>query len=130
MDAARLARTAAVATVVIWGLKALAIWAAGGLGESPFEGPLFFLGLLALLVTGASLGVALTRGRPTPVRVGAGVVGLLAAGAVGSLADAVAGAVVPESAGWVEAEAGLWLTALVFLALAFLLLRPRPAPAA
>ena len=127
MDAARLARTAAVATVVVWGVKALAIWAAGGLEKSPLEGPLFFLGLLAALVTGAAFGAALTAGRPTWLRAAAGVAGVIGALLLVSAGDALSGAVVPDSAGWVQEEAGLWLAALLLLVLTAVALRPRPA---
>ncbi|MFP5218240.1 MAG: hypothetical protein ACLGIG_00680 [Actinomycetes bacterium] len=128
MDAARLARAAAVAAVVLWGAKAIAIWVAGGLDESPLEGPLFFLGLLAAVTAGGAIGAALTHGRATGVRVAAAVAGVLAGAALGALADALSRAVLPDSTGWVQAEAGLWLSALVLVAVAFLVLPRRRAP--
>jgi hypothetical protein len=47
-----------LAAVAAWGIKAVAIGVAGGLEKSPFEGPLFRIGLLALVVAFAAAGVA------------------------------------------------------------------------
>lgn len=68
--------------VAAWALKATAIAVAGGLDQSPFEGPLFGLGLILLLTAFAATGLAITTGRRTGMRVlGAGG-GLLAVGLV------------------------------------------------
>ena len=50
MSASRLAVLAAIASVVAWRLKAVAIAIAGGLDKSPLESPLFVLGLVAIVV--------------------------------------------------------------------------------
>jgi hypothetical protein len=115
----RTATLCAVGAVVAWGLKAVAIAVAGGLGRSPFEGPFFFLGLGRLPVAFVAAGLALTEGRNGAARV-LGVVAALVVGiAVSGLLPAAMGALVPDSAGWVEAEAGLWaigtITAATFL---------------
>ena len=116
MDAIRVARTAAIAAVVIWTAKALAIWAAGGLDESPLESPLFVLGLVAFLVASAALGIVVVGAMASWLRavvaVGCVVVALL----VISLFDTLSGAVLPDSTGWVQEEAGLWVAALLLLA--------------
>ena len=101
-----------------WGLKAVVIAVAGGLDQSPLETPLFLLGLLSIVVSFASLGVALARGRPVALKVVGGVVGILIGGALSALASAVAAAAIPDSAGWVQEEAGLWLSALLAVAVA------------
>ena len=117
MTASRLAVLAAIASVVAWGLKALAIGAAGGLDQSPFEGPLFVLGLVAIVVAFASLGVAVATRRPRAFKVFGGLVGVLVGFGLSMLASVVAAAAVPDSAGWVQAEAGLWVSALLALGL-------------
>jgi hypothetical protein len=111
MSASRLAVLAAVTAAVGWGLKAVAIGVAGGLDRSPFEGPLFFLGLLSIVVAFVALGVSVAGSRPVAVKVAGAVAGLIAGVALAMLSDAVAGALVPESAGWVAEEAGLWVAA-------------------
>ena len=121
MNSSRIALAAAVAAAVSWTLKAVAIGTAGGLGRSPFEGPLFFAGLLSFVVAAIALGVALTRGRPRWVRVVTGAVVAPAVGIGFTLTiDALVGAVRPESPlrHWVWTEVNLWVVALVALALA------------
>jgi len=118
MNASRLAVLAAIASVVAWGLKAVAIWVAGGLDESPLESPLFVLGLVAIVVAFASLGVAVASERSLAVKVIGGLVGVLVGFGLSMLASVVAEAVIPDSAGWVEAEAGLWFSALLALGVA------------
>ena len=115
MTASRLAVLAAIVSVVAWGLKAVAIGVAGGLDESPLESPLFVLGLVAIVVAFASLGVAGASDRPVVFKVIGGVVGVLVGFGLSMLASVVAAAVVPDSAGWVQAEAGLWFSALFAL---------------
>lgn len=83
--------------------------------ESPLEGPLFVLGLVAIVVAFASLGVAVARERPLTFQVIGGVVGVLIGFGLSMLASVVAAAVIPDSAGWVQAEAGLWFSALLAL---------------
>ena len=115
MTASRLAVVAAIVSVVAWGLKAVAIGVAGGLDESPLESPLFVLGLVAIVVAFAPLGVAVARERPLAFKVIGGVVGVLIGFGLSMLASVVAAAVIPDSAGWVQAEAGLWFSALLAL---------------
>jgi hypothetical protein len=127
-SAARVARGAAIAAAVFWGVKALVIWAAGGLDESPLESPLFVLGLLATVAACVALGVAVARGRSVGVRVAGGVLGVVAGVGVALLSDALADVVLPSSAGWVEEEAGLWLGAAVVLGAVLAWTRARPEP--
>ena len=115
MTASRLAVLAAIGSVAAWGLKAVAIGIAGGLDESPLESPLFALGLLAIVVAFASLGVAIAGERTLAFKVIGGVAGVLVGFGLSMLAAVVAAAVVPESAGWVQEEAGLWFSALLAL---------------
>lgn len=125
MKAGRIALTAAIATVVFWGFKALAIWSAGGLDRSALEGPLFALGLLSLIFAFAALGVHVARSRPVWQR----VVGAVAAVVIGVLVflvvEEAAGSLVADSAGWVKEEVGLWVAGILVLVLAVLLTRPR-----
>lgn len=115
MSASRLAVLAAIASVVAWGLKAVAIGVAGGLDKSPLEGPLFVLGLVAIVVASASLGVAVAGERTLAFKVLGGLVGVLIGFGLSMLASAVAATLIPDSAGWVQAEAGLWFSALLAL---------------
>lgn len=115
MRASRVAVLAAVACVGAWGLKAVAIGVAGGLDRSPFEGPLFALGLIAIVVAFVSLGVAVARGRRVAIKALGGLAGAVTGLVLSALASTVACAVVPDSAGWVQAEAGLWFSALLAL---------------
>jgi len=126
MDASRVALLAAIMSAVAWGLKAVAIGLAGGLDRSPFESPLFGLGLVAIVAAFASLGVAATRERPLTFRIIGGAVGLLIGLALSMLASFVAAALIPESAGWVREEAGLWLSALLALLVTALWQTRRP----
>ena len=113
MYASRLAVLAAITATVVWGLKAVAIGTAGGLDKSPLESPLFILGLAAIVVAFASLGVALTGRRSLSYKVLGASAGVVVGVALSALASAVAAAVVPDSAGWVQEEAGLWVSALL-----------------
>ena len=115
MTASRLAVLAAAASVVAWGLKAVAIGVAGGLDQSPFEGPLYLLGLVSIVVAFAALGVAVAGERAVIVKVIGAVVGVLVGFALSMLASVAATAITPDSAGWVQAEAGLWFSALLAL---------------
>ncbi len=120
MNSSRIAFIAAVTAVVSWTLKAVAIGTAGGLGRSPFEGPLFFAGLISFVVASVAVGVALTRGRPGWVRVVTGVVVAPVVGIGFTMAiDALVGALQPASPlrHWVWTEVNLWAVALAVLAL-------------
>ena len=117
VPARRVALIAAVAALVLWLLKALAIWNAGGLDESSLESPLFVAGLLAIVIAGAAFGAALTEGRTLEVRVAAAAAGLFVTAALGILIqNAIVAPLLPESTGWVEEEAGLWVSAALLLA--------------
>ena len=117
MPARRLAAVAAVAAVVLWLVKALAIWNAGGLDESSLESPLFVAGLLALVVAAAAFGAALTERRPLAVRAAAAAAGVVAGTALTVLIqNAIVKPLLPESTGWVEEEAGLWVSAALVAA--------------
>lgn len=115
MTASRLAVLAAAASVVAWGLKAVAIGVAGGLDQSPLEGPLYLLGLVSIVVAFAALGVAVAGDRAVIVTIIGAVVGVLVGFALSMLASVAATAIIPDSAGWVQAEAGLWFSALLAL---------------
>ena len=115
MSAGRVALIAAVCAVVTWTAKAVAIGLAGGLDESPAEGPLFLLGLLAAAVGAAALGAALAVGRSVAVRAIAGVAGVVTLLLVIIGGGAVAGAVQPADPSWVWAEVNLWVAALLLL---------------
>jgi hypothetical protein len=117
VSARRLAAVAAVAAVVLWLLKALVIWNAGGLDESSLESPLFVAGLVALVVGGAAFGAAVTEGRPLAVRAAAAAAGVVAAAALSILIqNAIVKPLLPASTGWVEEEAGLWVSAALVAA--------------
>jgi hypothetical protein len=115
MTASRVAVLAAIAALVGWGLKAIAIWVAGGLDESPLENPLFALGLMAIIVAAASLGVAMAGERRLALKVLIAVGAVVIAAALSNLLSLGAAAVIPDSGGWVQDEAGLWLSALLML---------------
>ena len=115
MTASRLAVLAAAASVVAWGLKGVAIGVAGGLDQSPLEGPLYLLGLVSIVVAFAALGVAVAGDRAVIVTIIGAVVGVLVGFALSMLASVAATAIIPDSAGWVQAEAGLWFSALLAL---------------
>lgn len=115
VNASRLAGLAAISSVVAWGLKALAIGVAGGLDKSPVESPLFGIGLVAIVVAFASLGVAVAEERTVVFKVVGGVLGVVIGSALSALASIVAAALIPDSAGWVQEEAGLWFSALLAL---------------
>jgi len=106
---------AAITATVAWGLKAVAIGIAGGLDRSPFESPLFGLGLVAIVVSFAALGVAAARQRPTAFKIAGGVGGVAIGLALSALGSWLAASVMPDSVGWVKAEAGLWVSALLAL---------------
>lgn len=127
MPAATIAVLCAVVAVAAWAAKAVAIAVAGGLDESPLEGPLFFVGLVAIVAAFGAFVVALAGERATGYRALAGVAGaLLGLGAV-VLVESLVGALVPSSAGWVQEEAGLWVAAALTAALLVVWYRGREA---
>ena len=122
MPASRIAWYGAIGTAIVWSLKALAIWEAGGLGETDLEDLGWAVGTLLFLVTWATLGFAFAAGRVLWLRIVGAVAGVLVGFALFMALDGAAD-VLPESAGWVREEAGLWAVALVTLALAWWLRR-------
>ena len=111
MTASRIAWYGAVATAIVWALKALAIWEAGGLGKTSLEDAGWLLGTLAFLVTWAALGFAFASGRSIWLRIITAAAGVVL-GFVLFLALDGAADLLPESTGWVHEEAGLWAVAL------------------
>ena len=104
---------AAIGAVAAWVLKAIAIAVAGGLDQSPLEGPLFFLGLVLICVAFVAAGLAAAAGRDTGMRVLGGVGGLVGGLLLFILVESAVGAAVPDSAGWVKEEAGLWVASVL-----------------
>jgi hypothetical protein len=109
---------AAVATVILWTAKAVAIGVAGGLGKSPLEGPLFLLGLLTCVVAGVLVGAAVFAHRSVGWRVLGALVSVVATSLLGTLAQVVVVAVQPRHPGWVYGEINLWVITLALLAAA------------
>ncbi len=121
MNSSRIALYAAVAATVAWTAKAIAIGTAGGLDKSPLEGPLFFAGLLCFVVAVLALGVALTSGRPTWLRVVASLVGFAIAFQLSMLLDGFVDSTIGGTEAtrhWAWAEVSLWVSALVVLGVA------------
>ena len=118
--ATRIALFTALAAAALWSLKAFFIGLAGGLGQSPLEGPLFLAGLATFMAAAVAIGVALTRGRPTWVRalvgVAAPVVAFLSAMALDALVATFR--TTEEGRHWVWSEVNLWVTAAAAVALA------------
>lgn len=103
-----------------WIAKAVAIGAAGGLGRSPLEDPLFFLGFGAQLVASIALALALTAARPLVVRIGAIVGGAVVVFGFVTAVNSVIQRVQPIDASWVWGEINLWVVAVLMLGLALL----------
>lgn len=125
VKALHVATGTALAAAVLWGGKAIAIALAGGRDRSSLEAPLYALGLLAIVLACAALGVAVTSGRGTRVwvKVLAGLGGVAAGVLLFPLVEGATEALVPVSAGWVHDEAGLWTANTLTLALAVAWLR-------
>ena len=120
MTSRRIALIAAATAALAWTVKSVAIGLAGGLGKSPIEAPMFFVGLMSFVVAAVSLGVALTVGRPTWFRVAAGFGGFLVGFAFTMLVDAAVETFYAPGVErhWVWTEFNLWVAAAVGLALA------------
>lgn len=116
MNTTRISVIAAAAAVVAWGAKSVAIGLAGGLDRSPFEGPLFLLGLACGLVAVASLAASAARSPRWWARAGAALGGLVLLVVVVGLTS-TALAAVATSDHWVWSEVNLWITSLAVLAL-------------
>lgn len=122
---ARIALVSALACAGAWSAKGIAIGVAGGLDRSPFEGPLFLLGLAAYVVAVVALCLALTADRSAALRVAAVVAGVVAAFGVTTLVEAAVGTVRPTDPSWVWSEVGLWVAAAVLVTLATRVTRGR-----
>ena len=118
MIASRVAWYAAVATAIVWTLKSLAIWEAGGLGRTNLEDLGWIVGTLMFLVAWVSLGVAFAAGRAFWWRAIGGVGGAFLGIALFLALDGAAD-MLPSSAGWVRDEVGLWAAALMTLAVSW-----------
>ena len=125
MTSRRIALWAAIAAASFWTVKSIAIGVAGGLDKSPFEAPLFFLGLVSFVVAAVALGVALTVGRPTWLRAAAGVGGFVVGFAFTMLVDAAVGAFHSDGVErhWVWVEFNLWVAAVTALTIAVVVAR-------
>jgi hypothetical protein len=130
MNSRTVALWAAVAAATAWTAKSVSISVAGGLDRSPLEGPLFFLGLACFVVAVVALGIALTAGLATWVRVAAGVgafaVGFALTLAVDTAVQAFRAPGVERH--WVWSEVNLWVVAVVALTVAVALRRDRLRP--
>ncbi len=127
MKSQRIALWAAIAAATSWTAKSVAIGVAGGLDKSPLEAPLFFVGLTCFVAAVVALGVAVTSGARTWMRIAAGVGAFVVGIAFTLLVDAGVGAFAASGADrhWVWTEFNLWVVALVALATALALNRPR-----
>lgn len=115
MNTTRIAVIAAATAVASWVLKAVAIWAAGGLNQSPLEGPLFFLGLACFVIAVCSLALALV-GRPEWWAKGATVAGAAVTVVVVAAVSGLAVDTLPTTTHWAWGELTLWLPSLAVLA--------------
>ena len=127
MKSLLLAYTCAVVAAVAFAVKAVVI-ASAGLGENSAEDVFFFLGLVTMIVGAASLGVWLTRGRSTGMRVLGGVAGVVTVAAITGVTALLVSAVEPDDAGWARGELNLWVGA-AFLLAAVIAVRRAAAPA-
>lgn len=117
---------ASLATVILWTAKAVAIAIVGGLGRSPFEGPLFFLGFASALVAAAAIGVAATAGQRRLLRILAAAAGIISAVVVTLLVGGVVAVVEPARPGWAWGEVNLWVLGLAAVCVATLLRQQSP----
>jgi hypothetical protein len=129
MNPSRSALVASVATVALWTAKALAIAAAGGLGKSPLEGPLFMLGLLACVAATLLVGAAACALRSVGWRVVGAVAAFVLVSIIGTATAAVANAIQPAHPQWYWGEINLWAMMLVVLAGALAVRARADAPA-
>lgn len=127
MKSRRTALWAALAAATSWTAKSVAISVAGGLDKSPLEAPLFVTGLIFFVVAVVALGIAVTSGVRTWMRIAAGVGAFVVGFAFTLIVDAGVGAFHSSGADrhWVWAEFNLWVSGLAALAIAVALNRPR-----
>jgi hypothetical protein len=129
MNLTRSAYAAALATVALWTVKAVAIAVAGGLGKSPLESPLFLLGLLACFAATLLVGAAAFAHRALGWRILGAVLALVVVSVAGTLASVVVTAVQPAHPQWFWGEINLWVIMLVVLAGAVVVRARAAAPA-
>ncbi len=120
MTSFRIALATSVAAAALWAAKAVAIGTAGGLDQSPLEGPLFFAGFLCFITSVASVGFGLARRRRLGVRLLAGLAGpVVTALSVAALTAVIDSVLQPSSSRhWIWSEITLWVPAVVLIALA------------
>lgn len=128
---ARLALGLATLSAAAWTAKAVAIGIAGGLGLSPAEGPLFFLGLATNVAAVACLLLVAARHRSRARRVLAALSAVPLVLLLGLLTRTAVWLVEPPTPGWVWAELNLWVVAVALLGVAVVVHRRvvhRPTP--
>lgn len=116
--AARIAVPLAAASAGFWTAKSVAIGTAGGLGLSPAEGPLFFLGLGTSVLAVASLLLVRARGRSRTARLLTALASLPVVVVLGAVTRTVVWLVEPDDPAWPWAELNLWVVAAALLGVA------------
>ena len=120
MTTSRIALIAAATSLVAWVAKAMAIGAAGGPGQTPWEDTLFLMGFVTQLVAFVAVALALTGSRPVAVRLGALIGGAALVFGIVTVVQLVIERVQPADASWVWGEVNLWVVAALMLSLAVL----------
>lgn len=123
MSPLRLALVGAVVGACAWIAKGIAIAAAGGLDKSPLEGPLWMLGMLAMVTAFGALGAGLVRSRHVWRRATAGLLGVLCGVLLSLLVQSGVSRLFPQNSGWVSNEAGLWVVGLLAVGATYAALR-------
>lgn len=118
MNTRLVAQSASLLAGLAWLTKSVAIGLAGGLDRSPWEGPLFVLGLAMAVVATVSLVIAATAGRSWWLRSVLAVAAVIASVLLTLTVDRTVH-LVTDSEHWVTAEVNLWFLATVLLALAW-----------
>ena len=114
MNTTRIAVIAAASAVVAWALKAVAIGVAGGLDKSPFEGPLFLVGLVSFVVAVCAIAVSAVSRHGRLARVGAVLASVAGTVVVTALIGLLIDALV-ASDHWAWYELNLWVISLGLL---------------
>ena len=117
MNLTRISLVSSIAAVLAWAAKAVAIGTAGGLGRSPWEGPLFLAGLACFLTAVVTFALAVTERRGALARTGAAVASVVGGFALAMAVNAVVQAV-SSGQSWVREEVNLWVAATAMLGLA------------
>ena len=119
-----LALAAAVLAVVLFALKALTIAAGRDAFDDPWVNGFFYAGVVALALTFALAGAAVSRRRGRRGRLRGAALGLLVGVVGGVLIAVVATTLLLSDGSWVWGEVNLWVIALLTLG-ALLVLRSR-----